>query len=497
MTVRSDVESAHGTAPLPLESGRRFARRADDGVAPAPPRPEVLSVEIMRRSAVVRRSLALADLLAAMTALLVVALTSDRTFNPAMFLLAVVVLFAAKVSRLYDRDEVRLRKSTLEEVPSLFQLTGLSALVLWLSGGTLFTPPIGRVEVIGLWAILFVAITVYRAVARGVADRLTDAERCLIVGDPVAALDVAQKISARGAEVVGVLPLNERRRGRNADDTCAEIEELVARTRAHRVIIVPGAHGDGETALACVTRSQATGAYVSILPRISEAVGSSVEFDHVDGMTLLGVHRFGLTRSSAAIKRAVDVVLSALGLLAVAPVLLVAVIAIKLDTPGPVLFRQRRMGHGGEPFEMFKLRTMRVGADDDRAALAVLSHAGDGLFKVAGDPRVTRVGAVLRRFSFDELPQLFNVLRGDMSLVGPRPLILEEDRRIGGLQRRGRLQLVPGITGPWQVLGTADLRVPMREMITLDYLYAGNWSLWTDVKILLRTVLHVVRGHGL
>jgi lipopolysaccharide/colanic/teichoic acid biosynthesis glycosyltransferase len=227
-----------------------------------------------------------------------------------------------------------------------------------------------------------------------------------------------------------------------------------------------------------------------------EIVGSSVEFDHVDGMTLLGVHRFGLSRSSWALKRAVDIVGSGLGLLAIAPVFAAVALAIRLDTRGPVFFRQRRMGHRSQPFEMLKFRTMHEGADRVRAELAALSHAGDGLFKIVDDPRITRVGRFLRRYSLDELPQLINVFRGEMSLVGPRPLILEEDARIEGHHRR-RLNLTPGMTGPWQVLGTASRRVPLRDMVTLDYLYAGNWSLWTDVKILLRTATHVVRGHGL
>jgi lipopolysaccharide/colanic/teichoic acid biosynthesis glycosyltransferase len=221
-----------------------------------------------------------------------------------------------------------------------------------------------------------------------------------------------------------------------------------------------------------------------------------VEFDHVDGMTLLGVHRFGLSRSSWTLKRAVDIVGSGLGLLFLSPFFAVVAIAIRLDSRGPVFFRQPRVGHRGRPFEVFKFRTMHEGADRIRAELAAQSHAGEGLFKVADDPRITRVGRFLRRHSLDELPQLINVFRGEMSLVGPRPLILEEDAQIQGRHRR-RLDLTPGMTGPWQILGTATRRVPMRDMVTLDHLYAGNWSLWTDVKILLRTALHVARGHGL
>jgi len=143
---------------------------------------------------------------------------------------------------------------------------------------------------------------------------------------------------------------------------------------------------------------------------------------------------------------------------------------------------------------LFKFRTMVPNAEQLKHTLTELNEAQEGLFKIAEDPRVTRVGSFLRRSSLDELPQFFNVLRGEMSLVGPRPLIDDEDRRIEGWSRR-RLALHPGITGHWQILGPA--RVSLREMVAIDYLYVANWSLWTDVKILLRTVPHVLCRRGL
>ena len=143
---------------------------------------------------------------------------------------------------------------------------------------------------------------------------------------------------------------------------------------------------------------------------------------------------------------------------------------------------------------MFKFRSMHKGAEQVRADLEELNEADDGLFKIADDPRLTRVGAFLRRASLDELPQLLNVVRGDMSLVGPRPLVPDEDRRVEGLDRR-RLHVMPGVTGVWQIYGSS--RVPMREMVTVDYLYGANWSLWLDVKILLRTVPHAIGRRNL
>jgi lipopolysaccharide/colanic/teichoic acid biosynthesis glycosyltransferase len=159
-----------------------------------------------------------------------------------------------------------------------------------------------------------------------------------------------------------------------------------------------------------------------------------------------------------------------------------------------VFFRQTRVGLDGREFAMLKFRSMVVGAHAQRDALRHLNES-DGLFKIESDPRVTRVGRVLRRTGFDELPQLINVLRGEMSLVGPRPLVVDEDRFIEGRHRRGRLQLMPGMTGPWQLLGPA--RVPLNEMVAIDYLYGANWSLWNDVKILLRTIAYVINRDGM
>jgi exopolysaccharide biosynthesis polyprenyl glycosylphosphotransferase len=489
--------------PAAPVSEPRFTRRAEDRPS-APPPPDgpagslELKVETIRRATVLRRALVVADLLAACAALVVVSALAGQPLRPGSLLTAVLVVVAAKVSRLYDRDEVRLRKSTLEEVPSLFQLSGLSAFLLFLGDGRL-SGDMGRLEIIALWGVLFLLLCVGRSVGRRVAIGLIPPERCLVVGDLRKAEDLIEKVAGRGAEIVGTLPLVERRRpraGLRGADPCADLESVILRTGAHRVIAVPGTHAEAEALLTYVSRAQAMGTYVSLLPGMSEVVGSSVEFDHVDGVTLLGVHRFGLTRSSRMIKRAVDIAGASFALVALSPVMIATAIAIKLDSRGPVLFRQRRMGRKERPFDMLKFRSMYPGAEAERDELAVLSHAGDGLFKVARDPRITPVGRVLRRFSIDELPQIINVLRGDMSLVGPRPLVLEEDKRIEGRHRR-RLQLAPGITGPWQVLGTADRRVPLRDMVTLDYLYVGNWSLWTDVKILLRTAAHVLRGHGL
>jgi lipopolysaccharide/colanic/teichoic acid biosynthesis glycosyltransferase len=225
-----------------------------------------------------------------------------------------------------------------------------------------------------------------------------------------------------------------------------------------------------------------------------EVVGSSSTYDEVDGITLLGVRQYGLSTSSELMKRAMDVTGAAIGLALLAPLLLLLAVAIKLDSRGPVFFRQLRTGRRGERFQMLKFRSMVTGADRLKLELRERNEAEGGLFKIADDPRVTRVGRLLRQSSLDELPQLLNVLKGHMSLVGPRPLVPDEDALIEGWQR-WRLALRPGMTGLWQIFGSS--RIPMHEMVKIDYIYGANWSIWLDLKVLLRTVPYMLRRRGI
>jgi lipopolysaccharide/colanic/teichoic acid biosynthesis glycosyltransferase len=208
---------------------------------------------------------------------------------------------------------------------------------------------------------------------------------------------------------------------------------------------------------------------------------------------MMGVPRFGLSRSSKLLKRSFDLAATCLLLVGVAPLMALIAAVIKLDSRGPILFRQTRMGRDETPFEILKFRSMVDGADAMKDALREHNEARDGLFKIDRDPRITRVGRVLRRTGLDELPQLFNVIAGNMSLVGPRPLVIDEDRYVQGFDRR-RLHLTPGITGRWQTLGAA--RVPLSEMVKIDYLYISNWSPWLDFKIMIETVGYLARGRG-
>jgi exopolysaccharide biosynthesis polyprenyl glycosylphosphotransferase len=375
----------------------------------------------------------------------------------------------------------------------------LCALVAWLTGGLIVRGQLDRHGALFLWLTLAALLMLARAASRAIALRIAPAERCLFIGDEASAETIRSKLTAHcgvKAELVAHLDLDKVSSWSTDSFSVtrlAEIRDLAQTLDVHRAIIAPRSVDGGEM-LNLVRTLKAVGVRVSVLPRLLEVVGSSVEFDDLHGVTVMGVRRFDLTRSSAAVKRTFDLVGASLGLLAISPVMLLAAVAIKLDGRGPVLFRQLRVGRYGKPFHIFKLRTMTPNAESLKDSLRHRNEAQEGLFKIVDDPRVTRVGRFLRKTALDEVPQLLNVLRGEMSLVGPRPLVTDEDVRVEGWHRR-RLELTPGMTGHWQILGPA--RVPLREMVAIDYLYVANWSLWTDTKILLRTVPYVLGRRGL
>jgi exopolysaccharide biosynthesis polyprenyl glycosylphosphotransferase len=194
-----------------------------------------------------------------------------------------------------------------------------------------------------------------------------------------------------------------------------------------------------------------------------------------------------------ALKRTFDLVLSTVMLVLLAPVLLAIAVAVKLSSSGPVIYRSTRPGMAGKPFYCFKFRTMRDQADQVQADLEPLNESSGALFKIRQDPRLTRVGRLLRRFSLDELPQLVNVVRGEMSLVGPRPLPTRDFERLEEWHKK-RYLVLPGITGLWQVSGRADL--DFDDLVRLDFLYLERWSILLDLAILLRTIPAVLSRRG-
>jgi exopolysaccharide biosynthesis polyprenyl glycosylphosphotransferase len=445
--------------------------------------------------------LLVADVVAVVGAFVLVVELSRRSLQLTWAGIAAVpvLLVGAKLTGLYDRDETLLRKTTLDEAPKLFQLATLCALVAWLTGGLLVRGQLDRHEALFLWLSLAGLLVMVRTASRALSLRMAPSERCLFIGDDVSAETIRSKLTGHGgvkAKVVAHLDLDKVAPWSTdtfSEARLAEIRDLAQTLDVHRAIIAPRSADAGEM-LNLVRTLKAVGVRVSVLPRLLEVVGSSVEFDDLHGVTVMGVRRFDLTRSSAMFKRAFDLFGASLGLLAVSPLLIVIAVAVRLDSRGPVFFRQLRVGRHGQRFQMMKFRTMIPDAEALKDSLRDRNEAQEGLFKIAEDPRMTRVGRLLRKSALDELPQLINIFRGEMSLVGPRPLVIEEDQRIEGWHRR-RLELMPGMTGPWQILGPA--RVPLREMVAIDYLYVANWSLWTDIKILLRTVPHVLGRRGL
>jgi exopolysaccharide biosynthesis polyprenyl glycosylphosphotransferase len=411
-----------------------------------------------------------------------------------------MVVPICKLAGLYDRDEHLLHKRTLDEAPALFYVATLYTLLVFLAGDAIVDGTFGRDQAIVLWGMLFLSMLIGRTIARRAASALVKEERCVIIGSAAAGEWLSCKLDrCEGAKtnVVGRVPLNREDisvNGLPMLGSCDSLEALLAENRVDRALIAPG-EGDSDLRLLHVIRVlKRLGVRVSVLPRLFEAVGSAYEFDEVEGATLLGVKRHGLSRSSWLIKRTFDLIGASLLLLLLAPLMVLISLAIKFDSRGPVFFRQRRVGREDRIFEIFKFRTMTDGAHAQREALAHRNEAGGGLFKIEDDPRITRVGRFLRRTSLDELPQLLNVLNGDMSLVGPRPLVVEEDQLIEG-HHRHRLLVPPGVTGLWQIFGSA--RIPLNEMVKIDYLYGANWSLWLDIKILLRTVPVALGQRGL
>jgi exopolysaccharide biosynthesis polyprenyl glycosylphosphotransferase len=445
--------------------------------------------EVRRRERIFRWSLATADMVGAAVAVFVsITLSADERLRPTYLLVMPITALMAKLQGLYDRDELVIHKSTLDEVPRLVNLATLLALLVWLARHMLVIGVPSTEDLLWLWICLLASITAARAVARVIAGRLSPSERCFVVGDRRMVDRIRSRLAeSANAEVVGsILP-------DKIDITDTGLLLLMDRHQAHRIIVAVGHSLDEEQTLNLVRAAKGIGLRVTVVPSILAVVGSSVVFDDLWGLEVLGIRRFGLSRSSDALKRAFDLVGAGLGLLVLSPVLALIGLIVKFDSRGPVLFRQPRIGRNGEPFTILKFRTMVDGAEEMKAELRSRNET-EGLFKMVDDPRMTRRGKRLRRSSLDELPQLFNVLRGEMSLVGPRPLVLDEDAMITGFDRR-RLALTPGMTGHWQILGAA--RLPLHEMVKLDYLYVANWSLWSDVKILLRTGSYVARRRGM
>jgi exopolysaccharide biosynthesis polyprenyl glycosylphosphotransferase len=413
-------------------------------------------------------------------------------------------ILVAKLYGLYDHDEARTDHSSVDDFVGVFHLASVGAWLLAACALLTSSIELQLRKVLLFWALAIVLVTCARAVGRSIVRRNPCyLQNTVIVGAGTVGQLVGRKFLSHpeyGINLVGFVDDDPQARRPDLEHLTLlggpdRLAEIIRRHDIERVVIA-FSNDSHERTLELIRSLKDFSVKVDVVPRLYEILSPRVELYSVEGLSLVGLPPAALARSSRVAKRAMDVVLSAMGLVLLAPFFAVAAILIKVDSPGPVFFRQVRMGEGGRPFRIVKLRTMWADAESRKADVAHLNkHARTGgdsrMFKIPDDPRVTRVGRVLRLYALDELPQLINVLKGEMSLVGPRPLILSEDQHVGDWAR-SRLDLKPGITGLWQSLGSSD--IPFEEMIRLDYLYVTSWSFLSDLKIALRTVPTLLRA---
>jgi exopolysaccharide biosynthesis polyprenyl glycosylphosphotransferase len=463
-----------------------------------------------RRRWLLHRTLLLSDLLGLVGSFLVAtALTSSSgpTLSGAqeaglLVLSLPIWILLLKLHGLYDRDEEATDHSTVNEIVGVFHVltVGTWSFFVVSRATDLVDLPLDRLVL--FWLAAVVSVPAIRAVTRAMCRRsLAYVQNTVIVGTGPVARMVARKILRHpeyGLNLVGFVdgaPTVESRSmgGIPVLGSPEELMELKSELGLERIVVAFTTDSHDYT-LDVIRAARDLNIQVDIVPRLFEVVGTSSTVHMLEGIPLVGLPPLRLSPSSRAIKRGFDLIGASLGLVVLAPLLVGVAVAIKLDSRGPVFFRQQRRGSGTKTFRIFKFRTMGVDAESRKAELEHLNvHADDDprMFKASRDPRVTRVGAFLRRTSIDELPQLLNVLRGEMSLVGPRPLILEEDRYVESWARK-RLELKPGMTGLWQVLGRSD--IPFEEMTKLDYLYVTSWSLKEDIRLILLTLPSLFRA---
>jgi exopolysaccharide biosynthesis polyprenyl glycosylphosphotransferase len=457
-----------------------------------------------RRNWLVHRALAAADTVGLLVAFLIAMAAFEGDGGNvrlagefAVFVLLIPFwILLAKLHGLYDQDDERTDHSTVDDITGVFSVVTIGTWLLFLIShmSNSVNPSLHRIVVFWLLAIAFVPLS--RGVTRALCRRaVAYVQNTVVVGTGPVARHVARKILAHpesGLNLVGFVDTSPASTTKSLGGlpilgSSTDLRELVRGLDLERIIVSFTDDGPEQT-LSLVRGLRDLEVQIDIVPRLFEAVGTNSTVHMIGGMPLVGLPPMGLSPSSRLLKRAFDLVGAALGLIVLSPLFLAIAIAIKLDSRGPVFFRQLRRGERETTFRIYKFRTMVADAEAKKGDLVHLNmHADEDprMFKIPNDPRLTRVGDFLRRTSLDELPQLLNVLKGEMSLVGPRPLILEEDDYVLDWARK-RLELRPGITGLWQVLGRSD--IPFGEMTQLDYLYVTSWSLKEDIRLIFLTL---------
>jgi exopolysaccharide biosynthesis polyprenyl glycosylphosphotransferase len=469
-----------------------------------------------RRGWLVRRALLVADVVGLVAAFLGVAILFpadaaggyvDGTAELVAFMLSLpgwVVL--AKLYGLYERDEERADHSTVDDAVGVFNLVTFGAWVFFVTAWAthLARPEVARLILFWLLAILFIMGA--RAFARALCRRSAIYQQnTLIVGAGDTGQLVARKLLHHpeyGITLLGFVDARPKeRRGElerlpllgDPDD----LAEIVAVHNIERVIVAFSTEPDERT-MTVVRTLRDLDVQVDIVPRLFELVGPRVDVHTVEALPLVGVPSLRLSPSSRLIKRCLDVVGAAIGLALTAPLFAYVALRIKLDSPGPVFFRQTRLGVNMREFTALKFRTMKVDTDDSvhrdyireiMSASADATH--DGLYKLERTDAVTRVGRWLRKTSLDELPQLLNVLCGDMSLVGPRPCLAYETEHFAP-HHFERFLVPAGVTGLWQVAARAHST--FGEALDMDVSYVRGWSIGLDLRLLCKTPIQLFRG---
>jgi exopolysaccharide biosynthesis polyprenyl glycosylphosphotransferase len=466
----------------------------------AEPRPGAGAEASRRRGALLRRVLALGDWAAVMVTLAVVTAASAKTDVATLFwavLFSPSWIVVVKFHGLYDNDHRRIRHSTLDEVSSLVSASVVGTLVL---DGLLALSPVGPMDPVSALALgvgaLFGSLAL-RGVVRFFWHRLTPLSPGLAIGPPRAVDMVARRVSTHPETRLALVGYLSDAEGPEARElpllgTIADIARVADAHEVERVVVTEQEMGERD-AERLIEQCKAAGLALTFLPQHYGLLGPGIELNRLAELPVLDFRFSDPPRSTQAMKRGMDLFVSFFGLLLFSPLLVTISLWILLDSGRPILFRQRRAGKDGAPFQVLKFRTMVADAERLLPELIDLESLEEPAFKIKNDPRVTRSGRFLRRTSFDELPQLVNVLRGEMSLVGPRP----EEESVVALydeRQRGRLAIKPGMTGPMQVYGRSDLTFEERLAMERDYL--DNLSIFTDLAILIRTPRAMVRGEG-